>query len=132
MKSVEEAYADIAKSTFNFVHGRQWECAISFIEILNMSENIQQRLVCKGAIDGKGDQFYVNEALDAAVFLKDNILQTTGKRIWGLTFTLYPDGKFNIEYDYNKPEGYEDSGEVITGEEINASLAQLMQPKGST
>ena len=64
---------------------------------------------------------------NAALFLRDDLLRTTGQRIWGLTFTLYPDGKFKIEYDYNKPEGYEETNEVITGDEINASLAELMK-----
>jgi len=35
----------------------------------------------------------------------------------GLTFILYPNGKFNIEYDYNKPEGDEETDETITGTE---------------
>jgi hypothetical protein len=35
-------------------------------------------------------------------------------RIWGLTFTLFPTGKFKIEYDYNKPEGYEETDGAIT------------------
>ena len=55
----------------------------------------------------------------AAEFLHDDLLRTTEQRIWGLTFTLYPTGKFNIEYDYEKPEGYEETDEVIFGEEIN-------------
>lgn len=41
------------------------------------------------------------------------MLKTTGHRIWGLTFTLYPDGKFNLEYDYNKPDDYEETDETI-------------------
>lgn len=63
--------------------------------------------------------------MSAARFLRDNLLKTTGQRIWGLTFTLYPSGKFNIEYDYNKPEGYEETDETISGDEINASLGKL-------
>lgn len=62
---------------------------------------------------------------DALLYLRDDLLKTTGQRIWGLTFTLYPNGKFNIEYDYNKPEGYEETDDVITGDEINASLEKL-------
>jgi hypothetical protein len=42
-----------------------------------------------------------------------------------LTFTLYPNGKFNLEYDYNKPEGYEETDDIITGDEMNASLNLL-------
>lgn len=53
---------------------------------------------------GGGDEQFNRSACDAALFLRDNLLQSTGDRIWGLTFTLYRDGKFNIEYDYNKPE----------------------------
>jgi len=39
-----------------------------------------------------------------------------------LTFTLYHDGKFEIEYDYNIPEDYEETDEVITVEEINRTF----------
>lgn len=54
--------------------------------------------------------------------LKDNMLKLSGDKIWGLTFTLYPDGKFAIEYDYDKPEDYEETDEVITREEINQTF----------
>jgi hypothetical protein len=27
--------------------------------------------------------------------------------MWGLTFTLYPDGNFNIEFDCKQPKGHE-------------------------
>ncbi|WP_194866976.1 hypothetical protein [Pseudoalteromonas sp. PPB1] len=40
----------------------------------------------------------------AAFFLRDNLLETTGEQIWGLTFTLYPDSSFNIEYTYEKSD----------------------------
>lgn len=48
----------------------------------------------------------------ALIALRDEHLRTTGKRIWGLTFTLYPDGKYDIAYDYNKPAEYDDSDEA--------------------
>lgn len=64
---------------------------------------------------------------DTAIFLRDDLLRTTKQRIWGLTFMLYPTGKFNIEYDYEKPEGYEETDEVISGEEINQSLNDLFK-----
>ena len=81
------------------------------------------------------NEIYRSETLDwpnssikpgvAALFLRDDLLRTTGQHIWGLTFTIFPDGKFKVEYGYNKPEGYEETDEIITGNEINASLAQL-------
>lgn len=38
-------------------------------------------------------------------------METTGQRIWGLTFTLYPDGRFNIEYDHDRPDWYSEEDE---------------------
>ena len=58
------------------------------------------------------------EISDISCSLRDQILAQTGKRIWGLTFTLYPDGKYEIEYDYNVPEGFNEKGEYI-GEECS-------------
>lgn len=63
----------------------------------------------------------------AAEFLHDDLLRTKGQRIWGLTLTLYPTGKFNIEYDYEKSESYEKTDEVISEEEINQSLNDLFK-----
>lgn len=62
---------------------------------------------------------------DACLFLRKHFYELTGNRIWGLTFTLYPTGKFNIEYDYNKPADYEETDDVIAGDEINQSLSRL-------
>ena len=59
---------------------------------------------------------------DASLFLRNHIINLTGEKIWGLTFTLYPDGKFEIEYDYDKPKDYEETDEVITGDEINQTF----------
>jgi hypothetical protein len=58
------------------------------------------------------------------VFLRNDLLKTTGQRIWGLTFTLYPDGKFYVEYDYNKPEGYEETDETV---DLSQSLEDLQK-----
>lgn len=65
------------------------------------------------------------KATDSIRFLKKHLLSTTGDRIWGLIFTLYPSGKFTIEYDYNFPEDYEESDKTISGDEINKSLMEL-------
>ncbi len=47
-----------------------------------------------------------HESLKAVLFLRDNLLETTGERIWGLTLTYHKNGKFNIDYSYDMPEGY--------------------------
>lgn len=60
----------------------------------------------------------------AALNLRDDILITTGHRIWGVVFTLYSDGKFNIEYDYNEPEGYEEIDETM---DLSQALQELQK-----
>jgi hypothetical protein len=73
--------------------------------------------------DGKGRVLI--DANKGMLFLRDDLIKTTGQRIWGLTFTLWPNGKFNIEYDYNKPDDYDDTDELISGDEINKSIDGL-------
>lgn len=53
-----------------------------------------------------------------ALVVRDHLLQTTSRRIWGLTFTLYPEGKFNIVYDEIRPDTYTEKDEEA---EFNAS-----------
>ncbi|WP_433693509.1 hypothetical protein [Herbaspirillum seropedicae] len=71
----------------------------------------------------------LNIALDSSnafLFLRDKLFEMTGQRIWGVIFALFPDGRFDIEYDYSKPTSYEESDELISAEEINQSLQKLM------
>lgn len=128
MKTVEEAYQALAAEIIEFAGVNKWQSAGTNMRILSkMTESDYWR-----KDDGKvtrNDLFpplsVAGPASHAALFLRDDLLKTTGDRIWGLTFTLYPTGKFAIEYDYDKPEGYEETDDVITGDEINASLANL-------
>lgn len=64
------------------------------------------------------------EISDAIIGLRDHILRTTGQRIYGLTFTLTPDGKFTLDYDYDRPADYDDSEDTISLEEALGSLGQ--------
>lgn len=130
MNSVEHAYQVIADVLVQAAsHEESWEFLYMKAPVLGMNmggTTTLQRLTSGNEIDIPiGMSIF--KIQKAVLFLRDDLLRTTGQRIWGLTFTLYPDGKFNIEYDYNKPEGYEETDEVITGDEINASLADLMK-----
>ncbi len=64
------------------------------------------------------------EISDAIIGLRDHLLQTTGQRIYGLSFTLYPDGKFSLDYDYERPADYDDSEDTISLDEALCSLGQ--------
>ncbi|MBT9160804.1 MAG: hypothetical protein DDT26_02100 [Dehalococcoidia bacterium] len=128
MNTVEDAYQVMADNLLWFVEGENWSLARAKSSVWSKSTqtSLSRRFVNHELNDDKFPPANMVIACHhALLFLRDHILRTTGQRIWGLTFTLYPDGQFKIEYDYNKPEGYEESDEVITGDEINASLANL-------
>jgi hypothetical protein len=129
VNTVEQAYQVIAHDVLTFVNGREWSLVRGTYQVLNSMIASSWEMVNKDAVllDGGGEQSLSETKNKTAAirFLRDDLLRTTGRRIWGLTFTLHADGKFNIEYDYNKPEGYEETDEVITGDEINASLNRL-------
>lgn len=133
MNTVEDAYNELCKSLLDFVAGRSWDTASCSVKIYNKMASTSWCFYKDGQQNSKaigwGDSSI--DAGGAGLYLRDNLLQTTGQRIWGLTFTLWPNGKFKIEYDYDKPEGYEESDEVIMGDEINASLQKLTGQDGS-
>lgn len=130
--NVEDAYRRLANIVLEFIASRNWDvCGVKAKVTPGSVTLFGHWLQWQGEIDEKALDWGSNEVLKSATsairFLRDNLLHTTGQRIWGLTFVLFPDGKFKIEYDYNKPNGYEETDEVITGDEINVSLANLNQ-----
>lgn len=128
MQNVEEAYQLIANTLLTSASPRPW--LTLEVDAPVLGDNLGgtrtfQKLEDGGEIDlpvGWG----IFEIQKAALYLRDHLLRTTGRRIWGLTFTLYPDGKFNIEYDYTKPEGYEEMDDTV---EVNlADLQSRFRP----
>ena len=115
MKSVEDAYQTIA-NTLNAWAKSGWRS-------LELRTPIY-RTMCGGMSfssigdNGSEEQLQFDwDGIDrinhAVLFLRDDLVRTTGQRIWGLTFTLRSNGKFSLGYDYNKPEGYEETDETI-------------------
>lgn len=96
-----------------------WTCMVLKAQIYSGMVSGEFSIISANSVD---ETKYVKAISEAVLFLRDDLLATTGDRIWGLTFTLYPDGKFKIEYDYNKPEGYEESDETISLDEALQSL----------
>ncbi len=127
VNTVEDAYALIANILQVSAANAQWKSLT--IEAPILGSNLGGTATSQTLVDGREVDIQVGwkifDIQEAALYLREQILRATGDRIWGLTFTLYPDGKFNIEYDYNKPEGYEETDETISGDEINQSLARL-------
>lgn len=126
MDSIDQAYEYLGKYGLAFANERPWDLIKVDFNIYFKMATADHFLIFKGnKIDTAGfenNSDAIWEGLDAAIFIRDYMLKLTGDRIWGLTFTLYPDGKFEIEYDYDKPEDYEETDELITGEEINQTF----------
>ncbi|OUL97934.1 hypothetical protein [Variovorax sp. JS1663] len=125
--TTEQAYEVLGRAVNQFPASRAWDSAFGKFVVLNQMVSVQWGLMCDGAIDQKGaspPRVSIGDAMDAALFLRDDLLKTTGQRIWGLTFTLYPDGKFDIDYDYNRPAGYEETEETV---DLSQALEDLQK-----
>ena len=127
-EAVLTAYQNFAQTLLDFVGKNSWDEAVAKYEIFSNMVSSEFCWKKNEKSTYKGISNINNEVLDksndSVRFLRKHFLDLTGDRIWGLTFTLYPTGKFNIQYDYNEPEGYEEADELITGEEINKSFMQ--------
>lgn len=122
---VTEQYQSLADELMVFTNDLDWDKAILHCEIYSSMIAKERWLEFNNKEVWMGNDIPDNireKTSDSCYFLRDVIFNLTGDRIWGLTFTLYPDGKFEIEYDYDKPEDYEETDEVINGDEINQTF----------
>ena len=111
--NTEEAYNILANVLF--AHTQENEKFDKLEMMTEIDDGVLTRQVTR-YLDGK--EFYPrldiissqakDDARAASEFLRSNLLETTGDKIWGFTFTLYPDGQFNIDYTYDMPEWMQD------------------------
>jgi hypothetical protein len=109
--NAEMAYKLILEVAIAEAGSLQWDTLIVEKVIYNkMCKSTYWLIYNNKKLQGNGDASIElsSRATKATLFLRDNLLETTGQRIWGLTFTYHENGKFNIEYDYTKPEGFDD------------------------
>ena len=118
------AYQELANVILEFIKDRKFDKAFCKCIIYESMVESECWLEYQGKIDDQSMGWSSDDfsAADASRYLRSHFLKLSGDRIWGLVFTLYPEGRFEIEFDYNKPEGYEETDEVITGEEINRTF----------
>jgi hypothetical protein len=112
MTAYHQAYAKLAAYVLAFIDDREWDSAGCTMSIFNKMATGTQWLSNKNNLDKLGgfskNPTAIWDGLDSAIFLRDSLLKATGDRIWSLTFTLHPEGKFKIAYDYTKPDGYDE------------------------
>lgn len=122
MNSVADVYSSIVTKMSSAAGANDWSRLELRVRIFGSMVS-SEFFVFSDAVD---ETKYVQSIREKCIYLRDEHLRTTGRRIWGLTFTLYPDGKYHIEYDYQKPADYEDDpADTIDGDEINQRLQQL-------
>ncbi|WP_151763989.1 hypothetical protein [Acinetobacter soli] len=124
----QEAFQCLAEACIYYINNKAWDQIQLKVKVFTEMITPYFSYLYNDVLFDKVENLSLQQnmlILEASLALKDNILNLTGDRIWGLTFTLYPTGKFKIEYDYEKPEGYEESEEIITGDEINESLSNI-------
>lgn|SRR5690554_6301668 len=108
--TAEEAYENLAAYALACLTEEDWD-------FLTIKSNIYDQMSSsKVILTIKDEDHYLKQssvpfALSddrniATLFLRDNILETTGKRIWGMNFSLAKDGEMKINYNYDKPESY--------------------------
>jgi|SRR5690554_2939603 hypothetical protein len=129
MNNVEEAYEAFAAYLISFIDGREWDVATCTFNVFYKMASGDHQFEKNGIVENKGgftkNQAAMLDGLDAALYVRDDMLKTTKNRVWRIIFTLYPNGKFNIEYDYNKPEDYEDTDDLISANDLSESLKGL-------
>lgn len=107
MNTVEDAYNELGKSLLDFVAGRSWDTASCSVKIYNKMASTSWCFYKDGQQNSKaigwGDSSI--DAGGAGLYLRDNLLQTTGQRIWGLTFTLWPTASSRSNTTTTSPRG---------------------------
>lgn len=107
--NIETAYEIIAKGCVHKAGGCTWDRIILKVEIGERMTTEQFWTVSdeeKYPAIGSIPREMKIPMVDAELFLRDDLLKTTGDRIWGFVFTLHKEGRFEIAYDYKMPDGY--------------------------
>lgn len=108
--TVEDAYQVIAFAVLSCITAEPWTKTTVEAKIYKQMVSSELSIWC-GEIEDFSKSIrkpHSTNFLNAVLFLRDDLLKTTGHRAWGLTYTLLPTGKMNIEYSYDKPEDYEE------------------------
>lgn len=125
---LEDAINAISAELLGFAGEREWDAIRGIYQLFPKAVFSAWEIVLADTVDKKGSIPEI-DASDALTFIRSDHIQQGLGELWGLTFTLYPDGTYHIEYDYQKPADYEDDLEdTIDGDEINQRLQQLQAP----
>lgn len=128
MKNLQELQFKLAAEIIDFIGTSTWDSAGSNTSIygtMTQTSYWRERAGEMVQNDRLPAMEYSGAASRAVLAFRDEVLSTKGDRIWGLGFILYPSGKFKIEYDYKKPDDYEEDNRPVELEEVIKDLQRL-------
>lgn len=129
----------LKKQSLIFAQDRAWDSVRSVFRLEGDSSSFEQYLIKDGVPDA-GAELAALEAnpleqpvwklLDALPDIRNQILDTDAIQLSGLKYTLYPDGTFKVEYDFNQPDAQMeqrglDSSPILTHSPAIHTLATL-------
>lgn len=124
-RHIEETFS---KNIKTFIGDRQWDVGYCQVKIFGRHAEYINWLIYDDVLDYIVQQWREVAIEQAALALRQHVYQKTGKRIWGLEFCLYPDGEFDIEYNFVPPRGYIEQ----EGFDFEASLQQASHDQVET
>lgn len=122
---IEETFSQNIKT---FIGDRQWDVGYCQVKIFGGHTEYINWLIYEDVLDYIVQQWREVAIEQAALALRQQIYHKTGKRIWALEFRLYPNGEFDIEYNFVPPRGYIEQA----GFDFEASLQQHAHQQSET
>ena len=120
-RHIEETFSTNIKT---FIGDRQWDVGYCQVKIFGRYAEFINWLIYDDVLDYIVQGWREVSIEDAALALRKQIYQKTGKRIWALEFRLFPNGEFDIEYNFEPPRGYIEQD----GFDFEASLNEQTEP----
>ena len=103
----------LKKQSLMFAKDRTWDSVSSVLRFDGDSSSFEQFLIKDGIPDASGEAAVLTanpleqpfwRLLDALPEIRQQMLSTDAKQFSGLMYTLYPDGTFRVDYDFNQQE----------------------------
>jgi len=84
-----------------------------------LNKNISEVTTIQGSIEGLTEDIPIGwkifEIQDLLIHLRKIFFEATGQRIWGFRLVFFKDGKFTVQFDYEKPANFDEADDLISG-----------------
>src|SRR5690606_30027464 len=108
--TAEEAYETLAAYALACVGEKDWDFLTVKSDIYDQMSSSKVILTINNEEHSlkQSSVLYVrsNDRNITIIFLRDDLKEAKGERIWGLNLSLAKDGKMKDNYSYDKPDNY--------------------------